>query len=63
MPRQRSPSAVTISLHVPPEWCRRADPVATKMSRPGLEMRRADVLRMALAHGLELMEREVGITR
>ncbi len=59
MRRLRSPNAVTISIHVPPEWCERADATAVEMSRPGLEMTRADILRVALAHGLELMEREV----
>ncbi|WP_394841310.1 hypothetical protein LZC95_30095 [Pendulispora brunnea] len=59
MPRPPSPNAIQISIRVPPEWLERADVVATKMSRPGLEMTRADVLRMALVQGLDLVEREV----
>jgi len=59
MPRPPSPNAVQISIRVPPEWLERADAVAEKMGRPGLEMTRADVLRMALVQGLEFVEQEV----
>jgi len=59
MPRPPSQNAVQISIRVPPEWLQRADAIAAKMARPGLEMTRADVLRMALVQGLDSVEREV----
>jgi len=45
-----------ITIRIPREWLYRTDAVATKMSRPGLEMSRADVLQMALTQGLEAVE-------
>ena len=59
MPRPPSPNATQISIRVPPAWLERADTVGAKMLRPGLAMTRADIMRMALAEGLDLIDREI----
>lgn len=47
----------SLSVRLKPETIERLDAVAAKMSRPGLEVTRTDVVRMALDVGLRQMEK------
>jgi hypothetical protein len=48
-----------ISLRIPTAWFEDIDLLAHALSRPGMEMARADVIRGAIAKGIESMKREV----
>jgi predicted DNA-binding protein len=50
--------AVQTAVRLDPELLVRLDAVATKLSRPGLEVTRADAIRIALATGLQAIEKE-----
>jgi predicted DNA-binding protein len=50
---------IQISFRLPPDWLKRLDAVAEGLSRPGLELARADAIRMAIAKGLEDLEAEL----
>ncbi len=63
MARPASANSVQISIRVPAHWLERAVAFATQMSRPGLEMCRIDILRIALAYGLDAVEQEANGTR
>jgi predicted DNA-binding protein len=47
-----------VAFRIPREWIRRADTIAKKLSRPGLEASRTDALRAALALGFEALTNE-----
>ncbi len=49
---------VQTAVRLDPELLARLDAVATKLSRPGLEVTRADAIRIALATGLQAIEVE-----
>lgn len=51
-------SQVQTALRVPPAFLRRLDEVASRMSGPGFNVTRTEVLRMASFRGLELLEAE-----
>jgi predicted DNA-binding protein len=51
-------AAVQTAVRLDPELIARLDAVATKLSRPGLEVTRADAIRIALATGLQVIEKE-----
>jgi predicted DNA-binding protein len=50
---------IQTAVRIPETWPERLDAVAAALSRPGLELTRTDVLRMALAHGLLALEAEI----
>jgi predicted DNA-binding protein len=49
---------VQTAVRLEAEVIARLDAIATKMSRPGLEVTRTDALRIALMTGLEVIEKE-----
>ena len=49
---------VQTAVRLDPEMLARLDAVAAKLSRPGLEVTRADAIRIALATGLQAIEKE-----
>ena len=53
----RTPGVQT-AVRLDPELLARLDAVATKLSRPGLDVTRADAIRIALATGLQAIEKE-----
>ncbi|WP_394829077.1 hypothetical protein [Pendulispora albinea] len=61
MPRPGREESIQIALRVAPEWLLRADAVARRMERPGLFVTRTSVSRMAMAQGLDLLERAAGM--
>lgn len=55
----RPPStAVQIAIRLPAEWLAEADALAIVMARPGFSTTRSDVLRAAIAKGLEVLRAE-----
>ena len=58
MPRPPS-TAVQIAIRVPAEWLEEAERLAAKMVRPGMTSTRSDVLRAAIAKGLDALRAEV----
>jgi hypothetical protein len=59
VPRAPSGNDSSIALRVPEAWLKRADALRTFLSsRPGIELSRSDILRAALARGLEALEVE-----
>jgi hypothetical protein len=44
---------------VPSEWLEEAERLAAKMARPGMTSTRSDVLRAAIAKGLDALRAEV----
>ncbi len=51
-----------VALRMPKEWIPRADRLAGVLGRPGMDVGRSDVLRMALARGFEALEAEAGLS-
>jgi Arc/MetJ-type ribon-helix-helix transcriptional regulator len=47
-----------IAIRLPAEWLARADKLIPALTTPGLAVSRSDVLRAALARGLDALERE-----
>lgn len=58
MPRPPS-SAIQIALRIPAEWLEEVDRLTTKLVRPGMSSTRSDVLRAAIAKGLEVFRAEL----
>jgi hypothetical protein len=48
-----------VALRLPAGWIARADALTEPLSRPGIPVSRADVLRAALTRGLDAMEAEL----
>ena len=55
--RSKGP-AVQTAVRLDPELLDRLDAIAVKLSRPGLNVTRADAIRIALLTGLEKIEKE-----
>lgn len=49
---------VQIAIRLPESELERADKLAGRMSRPGLRLTRADVLRLAFYQGMDQLESE-----
>jgi len=47
-----SAATTQVSIRVPVEWLAKLDAIAAGMSRPGIELSRADALRAAVAEGM-----------
>lgn len=61
MPRPPSENATQIAIRIPDEWLKRADALIPLITRPGISATRTDVVRAALARGLDVLEAEIGI--
>jgi hypothetical protein len=59
MPRPKSEKDVQVTLALSSEWLEEAQRIAEARSEPGLNITRADVLRMSLRRGLDLLAAEV----
>ena len=59
VPRAPSGNDSAVAIRVPDAWLKRADDLRSFLaSRPGIELTRSDILRAALARGLEALEAE-----
>ncbi len=58
MPRPASSNDTQIAIRLPNDWLERADALVPFVSRPGIAITRSDVLRAALAKGLDALEKE-----
>jgi hypothetical protein len=58
MPRVPSDNTTQFALRIPAPWLRRADRLIPIMARPGVSTTRTDVIRAAIARGLEVFEAE-----
>jgi hypothetical protein len=58
VPRPKSGNDDQVSINLPPSWKEDAERLARAMSRPGMVITRADVLRMALRMGLDALDAE-----
>ncbi len=58
VPRKSSDNTTQIALRVPDAWLERCDALLSWISRPGINTTRTDIMRAALAHGLEALEQE-----
>jgi hypothetical protein len=47
-----------VAVRLAPDLLRRLDAAARRLSRPGLELTRADAMRIALETGLQSIEKE-----
>jgi hypothetical protein len=56
VPRPASPNDSSIALRLPEGWLKRAENLIEFLSTPGIAVTRSDVLRAALARGLEALE-------
>lgn len=52
---------VQLSVRVPANWLARLDAIAAEMSRPGIELSRADALRAAVAEGILVLAKPIGV--
>lgn len=55
MPRPKSDKDSQVTINLPGAWLDEAQAIAEARSEPGLEVTRADVLRMALRRGLDAL--------
>jgi hypothetical protein len=55
MPRPKTGKDAQVTLAIDPAWLDEAQTIAEARSEPGLTVTRADVLRMALRRGLDVM--------
>jgi hypothetical protein len=55
MPR-KAKATVQLVVRVPSEWVRRADALTDQVMPIGVEITRTDVVRMAIAEGLDTLE-------
>ena len=60
---EKQESQVQTAIRIPESFLGRADRVAEKMSRPGMRVTRAEVMRLALYQGLARLETEEGRRR
>lgn len=58
MPREPA-DTVQVSVRIEKTWVAQLDELADAMSRPGIELARADVLRAAIARGIAELRAEV----
>jgi hypothetical protein len=58
VPRKPSENTTQIAIRVPDAWLDRCDVLIPWISRPGINMTRTDIMRAALARGLEALEQE-----
>jgi hypothetical protein len=58
MPREPA-DTIQVSVRIEKAWVEQLDELARIMSRPGIELARADVLRAAIARGIEELRAEV----
>jgi len=59
MPAKKISTETTqVAVRLAPDLLRRLDAAARKLSRPGLELTRADAIRIALETGLQSIEKE-----
>jgi hypothetical protein len=56
--RAKGPNDQQISLNLRPEWVKEAESMAASMSAEGLTITRADVLRLCVSKGLEVLRKE-----
>jgi len=63
MPRPPSGNDTQVAIRLPNEWIERADALMAPLSRPGIQVSRSDVLRAALARGLDALEAETQATK
>lgn len=56
MPRQKSDNTFQVAFKIPEEWIEDADKIAERLSTPGAQATRTDVLRSALYEGLKKMK-------
>ena len=56
MPRKPSENTSQVALRLPEAWLDRCDALAPALSIPGITATRTDVLRAAIARGLEELE-------
>lgn len=59
VPRLKT-NSLQVSVHVPESWGDEVEQLAETMSRPGLEVTKADVMRRALRVGLDALAAEHG---
>lgn len=59
-PRDPDETQQQISVRLPVTWLESLDRLAAAMSRPGIDLTRANALRAAIARGIEELERELG---
>jgi hypothetical protein len=57
VPRAKA-NTLQVSVHVPESWGDEVEQLAETMSKPGLEVTKADVMRRALRVGLDAMAAE-----
>ena len=50
---------IQVSVRIEKAWVTQLDELATRMSRPGIDLARADVLRAAIARGIEELRAEI----
>ena len=58
MPRAPSENISQVVIRIPEAWVERADELIAWIARPGVAATRTDVLRAALAKGLDALEVE-----
>ena len=63
MPRPKSDKDSQVTITLPGSWLEEAEHIAEARSEPGLSITRADVLRMAMRRGLDVLNEALPKTR
>jgi hypothetical protein len=50
---------VQTAFRIPKSWLEHADKLAERLSQPGMQATRTDVIRLALARGFDVLDAEV----
>lgn len=58
MPRPKSPNVVQVTVLIPEDAADRAQALSGRIGMPGVSLTRAEVLRVAILRGLDVLEAE-----
>ena len=58
VPRSKGPNDTPLSVNIPGGWVEEVERLVETMARPGMDVTRSDVVRMALRRGLDALKAE-----
>ena len=63
MPRKGDATYTQTAIRIPSQWVTELHEIAGRLSRPGIPVTQADAMRAAIAEGIAVLRKDLGITR